>query len=323
MKEKLYVLLIGLGILCACSELPPDEMVFPVTKGLIAEKIPVSEVFSANFAVKSGDHFIISSRSDTTLFVYEIPSLTFKAATGTRGAGPDEIKTYPMFCHTTDDEYLYVKGYSHVAIKKIRIEPDGRFTFVDEYELTNDDGYNFMNIIKDSILIYYSGSEHLAIIKYDLKNEIELQKIQFEKDDHNESSYYSNRGVTAANDSFVVYSYLYKKQIDIYDADHLELVRTVRDGKKLKTTPVNNRENLINHYLNSYAAKKYFYVMYSGYKEEGNYKDRTMEVYDYKGTPIIKYTFDVVPFLFVVDEENEYIYGINSQEEDYLLRYKL
>ena len=98
-------------MLSACSQPRVDGTIFYESKKVFAEKIPVSEMFSPDFVTKSGDYFIISSsRSDTTLFLYETPSLTFKNATGIKGNGPDEIQMFPMFCHTLDNDYLYT-GY--------------------------------------------------------------------------------------------------------------------------------------------------------------------------------------------------------------------
>jgi hypothetical protein len=283
----------------------------------------VDNVFSADFVTKSGNYFIISSsKSDSTLFLYETPSLTFKSATGRKGNGPNEIQTFPMFCHTLDNEYLYIRGYSPMSIRKIEIEPDGNFAFIDEYQLDGYDEYNYMNIINDSLFIYYNSTQ-LAIKKYDLKNKTELDKIQLKKDDHTESYFYSNRGLIAANDSFVVFPYTYKKQIDIYTVYDFKRTKRIDNGKKYSKVVVNDYENLTYHYLNIYAGKNRFYVIYAGHKENDNFSDRTLEVYDYGGNPIIKYTFDIIPFYFVVDEENGYIYAVNSDYEDYLLRYKL
>lgn len=323
MKYKFAYILLIICALNACYKPSMDGTFFHKNKKLIAEKIPVNEVFSTDFVTKSGDYFIISSsKSDTTLFLYEIPSLTFKNASGRRGRGPNEIQTSPMFCHTLDNEYLYIRGYKPMSISKILIEPDGSFLFIDEYELDGYDEYNFMNIINDSLFIYYSSNQ-LTITKYDLKNKIELNKIELPKDDHKESYFYSNRGFIAANDSFVVFPYLYKKQIDIYSLDDFKLTKTIDDGKKYPKTSVNDFENITYHYFNIYAGKKYFYVIYVGHKEGGNFFDRTLEVYNYEGEPIIKYTFDITPYYFVVDEDNGYIYATNADYEDCLLRYKL
>lgn len=320
--KLLYILLIVVG-LYSCSKPRVDGTIFSENKELHAEKIPVNEIFSVDFVTKSGNYFIISnSKADTTLFLYETPSLTFKNATGIKGGGPDEIQTFPMFCHTLDNEFLYVRGYSPFSIRKISIQPQGNFSFIDEYKLDGYDEYNFMNLIRDSLFIYYS-SDQLTITKYDLKNKALLKKISLKKEDHKESYYYSNRGLIAANDSLVIYPYIYKKQIDIYAVDNFQLIKRISDGKKYPKVRVYDDKNITYHYLNIYAGKKYFYVIYVGHKIEDNFFDRILEVYDYKGNPIIKYTFDIVPFYFVVDEENGYIYGCNSYYEDYLLKYKL
>lgn len=322
MNHTPIYLLIALT-LNACSTFHTDEMIFPESKKLFAEKILVNEIYSPDFVTKSGNNFIISSSaSDTTLFFYETPSLTFKNATGIKGNGPNEIQTFPMFCHTLDNEFLYIKGYSPFSIKKISIQPDGNLLFINEYKLDKYDEYNFMNIIKDSLFIYYN-STRLAITKYDLKNKKELSEITFKKDNHKESYYYSNRGFISANDSFVVYPYIYKKQIDIYSVDGFKLIKRIEDGKKYPKVAINDAENITWHYFNVYAGKKYFYALYVGHKENENFFDRTLEVYDYNGNPIIKYTFDIIPFYFAVDEDNGYIYATNAHYEDYLLRYTL
>jgi hypothetical protein len=325
MNTKSFFLLLSFtGILFSCSNSKYQEnrMVFSESKKLYAEKIPVNEIFSPDFITKSGNYLVISShKTDTTLFLYNTPSLTFSNSTGRKGSGPDDIGTFPMFCHTTDNKYLYIRGYSPLSVRKISIQPQGSFSFIDEYKLGYDE-YNCMNLIKDSLFIYYTIDE-LAIKKYDLKNNALLKEIKLKKDDHKESYYYSNRGLVAANDSFVIYPYMYKKQIDIYDVDNLKLMKRMNDGKEYPDVVVYDDKNIIYRYLNVYAGKKYFYVIYDGHKMDGNYSGRTLEVYDYAGNSIIKYTFDIVPFLFVVDEENGYIYGYNSYYEDFLLKYKL
>lgn len=317
------IYILSIGVLGACSDSSVIIKNFPNSKRLIAEKVPINEIFSPDFVTKSGNYFIISSSiSDTTLFFYEIPSLTFRMAAGVKGNGVDEIETFPMFCHTLDDAYLYVKGFSPFTVRKISLDDNASLNFIDEYELEKGNEYNFMNIINDSLLIYYSSNQ-LAITKYDLKNKIVLDEIKLKKDEHHESYYYSNRGIIAANDSFLVYSYLYQNKIDIYDINDFKLVKSISDGKHLPQVSIGDKANIVYHYFNVYAGKKYFYALYVGHRENENFLDRTLEVYDYSGNPIIRYSFDIVPFYFVIDELNGYMYATNSNYEDYLLRYKL
>ena len=171
-------------LLISCSKSRVDGTLFHDNKNLYAEKIFVNENFVPDWVTKSGNNFIIStSKSDKTIFIYDTPSLTFKNSTGVKGGGPNDIQTFPMFCHTIDDKHLYVRGFSHFSIRKITIEPDGNFLFIDEYELKGNDNYNYMNIVKDSILIYYD-SNNLSINKYDLKNKKKIKSIALEKEDH-------------------------------------------------------------------------------------------------------------------------------------------
>ena len=326
--KLLYVLIPVACFLNSCSNSRIDGTFFDYTQNLYAEKILVNEIYSPDGVTKSGNNFIISSsQSDKTIFIYDTPSLTFKSSTGIKGGGPDDIQTFPMFCHTLDDKYLYVRGYSHFSIRKIKIEPDGSFKFIDEYELERSNEYNFMNIVQDSILLYYDNN-NLSINKYDLKNKKKIKSIALKKEDHNETYYYSNRGAIAANESFLMFSYLFKKQINIYDIENFKLIKTINDGKKYPGITVYDQE-ITYHYLNTYAGKKYFYAMYAGQiiynnrQIKNDYSNQFLEVYDYEGNPIIKYAFDILPFQFVVDEDNGYIYGYNSNYEDYLLRYKL
>ena len=46
-----------------------------------------------------------------------------------------------MFGHTLKDDYLYIRGYSPMSIRKIVLEPNGNFLFVDEYNLDKYDEY--------------------------------------------------------------------------------------------------------------------------------------------------------------------------------------
>lgn len=323
MKYWLAYIILSIGILGACSDVRVNMKDFPKSKRLVAEKIPINEIFSPVFVTKCGNYFVISSSlSDTTLFFYEIPSLTFRKAAGVRGNGVDEIKTFPMFCHTLDDAYLYVKGFSPFTVRKISLDDNASLNFIDEYKLEKGNEYNFMNIINDSLLIYYSSNQ-LAITKYDLKNKIVLDEIKLKKDEHHESYYYSNRGIIGANDSFLVYSYLYQNKIDIYDVNDFKLVKSISDGKHLSQVSIGDKADIIYHYFNVYAGEKYFYALYVGHRENENFLDRTLEVYDYSGNPVIRYSFDIVPFYFVIDELNGYMYATNSNYEDYLLRYKL
>ncbi len=78
------------------------------------------------------------------------------------------------------------------------------------------------------------------------------------------------------------------------------------------------------YYWNLYAGKDYFYALYGGSNNSENVKNSALEVFDYDGNPIAKYKFDTVPYLFVVDEAKNIIYGYNHDEApDHLLKFTM
>ena len=69
MKYWLAYIILSIGILGACSDVRVNMKDFPKSKRLVAEKIPINEIFSPVFVTKCGNYFVISSSlSDTTLF---------------------------------------------------------------------------------------------------------------------------------------------------------------------------------------------------------------------------------------------------------------
>ncbi|MDR1115551.1 MAG: TolB-like 6-bladed beta-propeller domain-containing protein [Tannerella sp.] len=300
------------------------KIVFEEEKMLVAEQIRVNEIFSPDFVTKKENCFIIASnRSDTMLYVYSLPSLTCWNRTGTKGQGPEEIQFFPMFCESPGSKYLYVWGYTPLTIKKFKIGDKGKFVTVGEYQLSQYEAFNCMHVIDDSLFVYYLPDE-LTVKKYNLKTDEYLDEIKWEKEDHAESYYYSNRGLIAVNKSNIVYSYIFKKQIDIYDLHTGQKKAVITDGKKYPKPNVGSRDNLT-CYVNIYAGTDRFYALSrkNGYDTSDNQDEYLLEVFDYDGNPIVRYTFDIAPFLFAIDEDNEQIYGYSSQFEDYLLRYKM
>jgi hypothetical protein len=292
---------------------------------LKAEMVDFKEIVSPDFLTLKGDNLVISSsRSQPNeLFVYSIPSLKFNSDFGTKGQGPDEITLFPMFCESPGSEYLYVWGYSPVTIKKIFISKNGDVEYKKDIALKKYENFNDMTIIGDSAFVFYLP-DALTVKKYDLKNDKE-STITLSKDDHRESFFYSNRGNIAVNETSLVYSYIFKKQIDIYDLSTFKLKTRISDGKKYSKPIQKDFSSLTYQYIRLYAGTNYFYALYYGAKDKtwDNNPSLYLEVYDYDGNPVMKYSFDIPPKLFVVDESNGKIYGFNEEHEDYLLRYNL
>ena len=327
-KQRGRLVLLGLFVcvfLNSCSNFEGKISEFQEIKPLKAEMVDLSEIISPEFMTLKGNHLIISSsQSDPTLFVYSTPSLIFTHDFGIKGGGPVDIKLFPMFCESPRSSYLYVWGYSPVMIKKISISENGEVGYNGDITLKSYEAFNNMAIIGDSTFIYYLP-DNLTVKKYNLLNKNE-NSIALPKDDHKESYFYSNRGYIATNESKIIYSYLFKNQIDVYDLKTLKLNTRISDGKKYSKPTLGDFSSITYQYVGLYAGEKYFYALYDGNQREsesGGKSSRFLEVYDYDGNPIMKYSFDIHPNLFVVDERNSNIYGFNDEYQDYLLRYNM
>jgi hypothetical protein len=295
---------------------------FPVTENLKAELILVNEILQPTFVTfhKAGFFFVANYNTEEKVHVYTLPDLKHYTSFGQKGQGPDDFQAFPMFCNSMS-ESLYIWGYNAISIR--RFVCDSIIRTVEEFRLANYEAYNQMHIVKDSILIY-NLSDDLIIKKIKLKDGKEIDRIELKKDDHNEPYYYSNNGILAANDQYIAYAYRYKKQIDIYDIATMKLTTRLIGEYKFKMPEVNGSNKI--YYINIVAGKNYFYALTA--VDDNKYMDsnnttinRALEVYDYDGNPVVKYSFDISPLLFIVDEENNHIYGYDGKYEDYFLKY--
>lgn len=324
MKSTFKIFIVLLCICSSCDDVKTKQAIFSKEKVLRAEETPLKEIISPDFMIKEGKFLIISSRlTDIQIHTYSLPSLEYLGGTGNKGRGPGEIQVFPMFCRSEDDQLLYVWGYKPTTIQKWFIDQNGRFIDKGEIDLGRYDIYNDMQVISDSIFIYYL-TDNLKIIKYDMKNRVFLDEIVFDKDSENRTFNQSNRGIISVNDSYLVYAYMFKKQINIYDLKTFKLKTIIKGEKKELITELADPHNIVYKYLNVVAGKDQFYVLYSGRKYGDSPNSKILEVYNYKGNPVIKYSFDKSPSsLFVVDEENSYIYSYNENYPDVFLKYKI
>jgi len=291
-----------------------DDISSPEKKELKSEKKLLEEIISPDFLTRIDNKLIISSsQSDYMLYVYSLPDLNYLYRTGKKGRGPEEIPLFPMFCESLN-QTLYVWGYGPKTIRKFDINQNGELKLNDTIKLPMYEEFNCMHIFNDSLFIYYLP-DNLNIVKFDLKNKKYLDNIQMKKDDHNESYFYSNRGTIAANDSFVVFGYLFKKQINIYWLNDFKLHKKIIGNYKHKGPIVGDFDTPF-YYTRIVAGENFFYALCKNKK--------SMEVYDYNGSFVNEFTFDITPSLFAVDEYNKTIYGFanDNKYEPYLLRFR-
>lgn len=297
--------------LMACTEqkLQQEMEPFPEEKLLYAERIRVDEIISPEqIVLKKQSVLVTDSRNhDAMLYQYSLPEFKCIYKGGVKGQAEDEFQVYPRIWRTLTDK-VYIGGYTEFSLKSFRMDNTCHLSFEKKYELpVFSDIPNDRHIVRDSLSIY-NETDKLAIKKINLNTQHEMGQILFEPDDHPEKYYYKNSGIMIANDSLIIYAYKYKKQIDFYSVDSMKLCKRLVGDDITPRIVIGDFENSVVYYNELVAGKRYFYA-----RGEGKKKECIIEVFDYSGHSIAKYTLDIMPNPFDVDEENRIIYGYNSE----------
>ncbi|MCC8198051.1 MAG: hypothetical protein LIP06_05585 [Tannerellaceae bacterium] len=295
---------------------------FKNQKMLYIEKIEIQSIINPVFiTTKSNSLFISSYNTDSIIYVYSIPDLIHKNTIGVKGYGPEDFLDFAMFYGSTN-EYLYIYGNDYDKLNKYSITSQKELELKSILNIHNEEYMNQPYIFNDSILIYNALPADMAIKKYNIEKQAIPDEIRFKNRNYKNLQFTSDRGYVAANDSFIIYSYLYKKQIDIYYTHNMKLKKRIVGKYKKQKIDIKNPNNNKRHYVNLVVGKKFMYALYKIQNDIPS-PEYILEIYDYEGNPIIEYHFDLPPLLFCIDEKEEYLYGYRHDEPNQLLRYKL
>ena len=325
MRKLLWVLSLAVPLF-SCGDRDTAvtaKRAFPQEKRIQAVKCPVGDVMDPSYMIQKGDYLLVrSGQPKKQLFVFTVPDLRFVCATGNQGRGPEEFSTFPTLVESRTDTF-YVFGYAHRHLKSLAVDSAARVHLTECYEIPLHEVFNHMHLIDDSVLLYETVMlPQYAVYKYDLKNRKSIDELKIERETpESELTFDTSRGYMAANDSVMIYVYLYKNQIDIYDVKDFRLKRRIVGVYKPQKPAFRNKEL---YYLGVIPGDKYFYALFKGERtEKGENRRNTIEVYDYDGNPVALYRFDIPPLYFYPDEKNNCIYATHPSCMDTLLRYDL
>ncbi len=325
MRKLLWVLSLAVPLF-SCGDRDTAvtaKRAFPQEKRIQAVKCPVGDVMDPSYMIQKGDYLLVrSGQPKKQLFVFTVPDLRFVCATGNQGRGPEEFSTFPTLVESRTDTF-YVFGYAHRHLKSLAVDSAARVHLTECYEIPLHEVFNHMHLIDDSVLLYETVMlPQYAVYKYDLKNRKSIDELKIERETpESELTFDTSRGYMAANDSVMIYVYLYKNQIDIYDVKDFRLKRRIVGVYKPQKPAFRNKEL---YYLGVIPGDKYFYALFKGARtEKGENRSNTIEVYDYDGNPVALYRFDIPPLYFYPDEKNNCIYATHPSCMDTLLRYDL
>ena len=321
-----YFILMSFHLLASCSDKKVD-FIFNRTEHIVVDTIPIQHLFSPAFMAAKKDMLIMTSNgadnSGNMLHLYRLPTLEYMYSNGSNGRGPNEFSSFPLIAQTTHMNRLYLWGYTPLTIKEWEIRNDS-LSLNNTYTLNQYENFNQLHIAQDSLFIYSAIPGDFSIKKYNLDKHKKTGKIALKMDKESQPYYSPNYGLVAANESVIVYAYYYKKQFDIYDISSLRLKKRITGIYDDQHIDLDDFDSNVQHYTNIVAGEKYFYALYRGRpRKERTINSDVIEVFDYDGNPVVKYTFEICPQYFTIDESNNVLYGFSFDFEDYILRCSL
>lgn len=334
MKKKMfYFFIVSLIILLnsiACNH-PVKELKFGQERTLHAQEYTIPELIIPHFITLQKDYLVFLQANpvkDHKIFAFfNLPDMRMAFEYGTIGRGKEEF-LIPMFCGSSSDSLLYVWGKPDLKkITKYEIDTSGKkISPLKEISLKKYETFNQMYVIGDSVVIYNAMPMELAIKRINVADNT-TQRVDFKTLGTN-STYEPNSVIISSNNNYIAACYRFQKKLTIYNTN-LKVISEIKWKKddNLRKMIERDFESLVFHYVNIYCTDKYIYALYRGktskeYEDKG-YTGDIMEVFDFKGAPVARYSFEKSPVLFVVDKNNQKIYGYNSMSENKILVYDL
>lgn len=195
--------------------------------------------------------------------------------------------------------------------------------------------YNIFEI-KDTLIIGQTSSgdcrfftlnpenEHFRLIKSDLKfsgsnniNQADLGQILYSSTDFN------------PNRNKIVSSVRAFDQIDIIDAESLELERSICNSKTIDkqykySGALYNKETMF-YYIDIQATDRYIFGLYFGksFMDPNPNVSNELHVFDWDGRALFKITLNIGVSKFVIDQDNKRMFGLDNGSDQPVVSYNL
>lgn len=320
-----YLCYLSIFILFSCHYQKIEDKQEKELKGdtslLHAKIFYPNEIFDVAMISSAGDFFVIASvKAETLIHIYGDDPLTLKSSFGKKGEGPQDLML-PILCKTTLNKAI-IGGFDRLSTFITYTFDGENFVMREKYKIPQKG--NPMNDIAfiDSTRLIFNDIFDLQIKSLDLNNNKQKLLREFEKDDHRESFFYSNKGNLAVSSKSMAYAYSYKDQIDFMDLNGKVIHVVKKNDRKPSITIGPNADNKY-YYANIFATKNFYYALYRNKTTnefvKGQYKGDVIEVYNNEGTLIRTYSFDISPIIYAVDQNDRRMIGFNAQKEALLI----
>ena len=288
--------------------------------------------------VVKDNYLIMKTHSRDGLFMLlSFPDLQLIKSFGTIGPGPDEFR-FPNLCRNTEPDILATVVESTNG-KIYDVLPDGTLRpnkvnipkskagsrYAGEYPalMTGTMLYFAANSPTGKSVFTVSGTDSIQVN--------EIQNLALDPKRKGWGNYIGDFTINMEQ-TRMVYAYKYFKIVKFFDLEH-NTIRTLNfereEFDESTQYKVDGLDANVTHYWGICAGEKYVYMLYSGRTPGQVWSDNKkenyyiyVEKYDWNGQPIAKYKLDQWGY-FTVDEKNDMLYLVSTNDDDTFFKYHL
>ena len=277
-----------------------------------------------------------SSRSNDEMFIIlSFPDLRLIKTFGSRGPGPDDFM-YPNLCRNTDPDIL-ASIVETTNGKIYNVLPDGtlRPGRIPKFKSKSKYSGEYPALMTDSLFYYVANSSTgKSVFTVSGSDSIQTSEIQNLALDPKRKGWANYIGDFAINpeQTRMVYAYKYFKIVRFFDMEY-QTVRTINFEREEFDESTQNQvmgmDANVTHYWGICACVNHVYMLYSGRTPAQVWNDNKkenyyifVEKYDWNGNPVTKYKLDQWGY-FTVDEENNLLYLVSTNDDDPFFIYQL
>lgn len=321
MKTKSFSFLAILVLLFSCGR-RENELAFPFWQeiSLAADSIYINEIVEIDEWVQVDTLLCIkSSKTDTILYMYSLPSVKLVESIGLKGRGPDEY----LYPHIAGDHrsHLYIYDNGNKKFKTLQISEKG-CRVQSENILNQHDIINTFGHIEDSLFYFKEENPRLLSVNLNVIGLNGAQSVSSLKiiEDPTGMSHKKDFVVTN-NQRDVVIAYLHQKKIEFYKIDER--------NKFQKTITYTDRKDIDvdkYQYIDISSCGNYIYVLYAGLDEQKIFSNNfvsTVEIFSKEGEAKMRLKLDRMVTKIIIGKDGKNLYAVSPFVADYIYKYEL
>lgn len=287
----------------ACSEGHQDSV---VEEQAVIDTVAINEISVFDFVTNDGKYlYATSSRTDISLFVYDLATLKFVASGLPKGLGPNEIQYGPMPAYSNTPG-VWLMGFGSGQFRQFKLA-DGQIVATDTLTAGRAIAANGISVINNTTVSYSDFPQSCSISAFHAGDKEPAYSYSWSKTDNITSLQVEENAIFASNGKIAGLAYVHDNRLTLLDAYNFHVIRTIDGGEA-------PGESDLPVYIAFQPTAGGLYALRLKSAEE-----MVFEIYDNDRTLTREINAPAAPVVFTVDESRNRIIAYNTNSPDHFL----